>query len=176
MSKRTITIGPYTFTIRAGYQDSEFEVGRPEREALDRLRAERIRKKAWKVFEKLRAQGDKRTLTEAQLKHLTTEVAKLDEEVRLEEKSPGTTGKDFHRARGVIAPEADATGLFEEELTKLVAGRIDAEERMRGVTLTPDQREAAANALREEPLLREQARERVEVALAERERMISELF
>jgi len=60
---RSINIGPYSFGVTPRYSQGG-EVGEAEREVLDVARAERIRKKGFKVLEKLRAKTGRRTLSE----------------------------------------------------------------------------------------------------------------
>jgi hypothetical protein len=74
-----------------------------------------------------------------------------------------------------VAPEL-GTGEFDAEVARLAVLRVAAEESARGMMLTPEQRAKATVALREDPLLREAARVRVEASAAERARMLSELF
>ena len=179
---RSINIGPYSFSVTSGYSDGVFEVGPAELEVLDGARAERIRKKAHKVLEKIRARSGRRTLTEGELRLLTTTVAEIDAELRLE-RIPDPRGSDAGgrtmRRAVEFAPggEPDFTGgEFDAEVARLAELRVTSEETARGLTLTPPQRDAAIAALREDPLIREAARARVEVALRERERMLTELF
>jgi len=170
-----ITIGPYSFPLTLGYSSREFEVGPTELAALDRLRSEKVRKKAFRRLEQLRFKTGRKTLTEGELKLLTDEVAELDRTIRIEAGAERAEG-----ARSVLGDGAAssplAEGAFDAELDRLVDLRIAAEETARGIALSPSQREAAREALRAEPLLRDQARSRVEVALAEREKIMRELF
>lgn len=169
-----ITIGPYSFPLTLGYSSREFEVGPTELAALDRLRSEKVRKKAFRRLEQLRFKTGRKTLTEGELKLLTDEVAELDRTIRIEAGVERAEG-----ARSTLGDEGTsplAEGAFDAELDRLVDLRIAAEEAARGITLSPSQREAAKEALRAEPLLRDQARARVEVALAEREKIMRELF
>lgn len=173
---RSINIGPYSFPITAGYSDATdgFVIGGPEREALDYIRAERVRKKAHRVFERLRTKSGRKTLTEGELAQLSEIVAEFDRTMRLEPRGADTTPKaNYVTGEPVLASEPSD---FDTEVTRLADLRIGAEETARGLTLTPQQREAAIAALRNDPLLREEARKRVEVALIEHEKMLSELF
>lgn len=176
----SINIGPYSFPLRAGYSTHAegFAVGVAELETLDAVRAERVRKKAFKVFEKLRARSGRRTLSEGELRHLGTLVAEFDQEVRCERTGGGAdAARSPHLAREGFAPPPDLTqGDFDAEVARLAGLRVAAEEQARGATLRPDVREAALAALRTDPLIREAARARVEATLAERERMLGELF
>lgn len=182
---RTVSIGPYGFRITQGYagETDGYEIGVPEREALDVLRTERVRKKGWKVLEKLRTKSGRRTLSEGELKFLTEEVARFDREIRLE-RTEGTSkggsgvavGRILEHPAGPGSATLDDHGEFDTELTRLAEAKVDAEERARGVSLAPTQREAAIAALREEPLLREAARARVEASAGERDRILADLF
>jgi hypothetical protein len=177
---RTINIGPYSFPVRAVYTDGASGVGGSELEVLDTARAERIRKKGHKVLEKLRAKSGRRTLSEGELRHLTTTIAEFDREVMLE-RLPDPRGVITERPSRLATTEVPGTpdlggGEFDTEVTRLCGVRVAAEETSRGLTLTPEQRDAAIAALREDPLIREAARARVDAALTERSRMMSELF
>jgi len=179
---RSINIGPYSFSVTAKYSAGG-EVGEAEREVLDVARAERIRKKGFKVLEKLRAKTGRRTLSEGELRHLTAQIAAFDAEVTLE-RIPDPRGITTERPTRMAAPVGGAegerpdltSGEFDAEVARLAGLRVAAEETTRGLTLTPEQREAAIGALRDDPLIREAARQRVDAAIAERERMLTELF
>lgn len=180
---RSINIGPYSFSVTAGYSDGGRAIGPAELEVLDVARAERVRKKGFKVLEKLRAQTGRRTLTEGELRFLTTQLAEFDREVTLE-RLPDPRGVTSERPTRLAAPIGGAeggapdlgSGEFDAEVTRLAGLRVAAEEATRGLTLSEAQRDAAIAALREDPLIREAARVRVDAALAEREKMLSELF
>ena len=181
---RSINIGPYSFPITPGYTDGSFAIGASELEVLDTARAERVRKKGFKVLEKIRARSKRRTLSEGELRHLSTTVAEFDREVRLE-KIPDPRGTQTERPTrlaagmddiGELDPAGGAAGEFDAEVARLAGLRLAAEESGRGITLEPAQREAAMAALAQDPSLREAARARVEVALAERERLVRDLF
>jgi hypothetical protein len=172
-----VNIGPYSFPITPRYSEGG-DVGVAEREVLDVARAERVRKKGFKVLEKLRAKSGRRTLSEGELRHLTTQVAEFDREVGLE-RLPDPRGVQSDRPTRLGADDAApelGTGEFDAEVARLVVLRVAAEESARGMTLTPEQRAKATVALQEDPLLREAARVRVEASAAERARMLSELF
>ena len=171
---KSITIGPYSFAVTPGYSAGAFAVTPTELEALDALRAERLRKKGFKVLEKLRARSGRRTLSEGELRHLTDQIAAFDRELRLERAPSPAQAVPARPLLGSFGAAPD--GDFDAELAKLAQARLDAEERARGLTLTPEQRDAALSALREEPLLREQARLRVEVVFAERGKLLQDLF
>ena len=176
---RSLNIGPYSFPIRATYTDGTSVVGPAELEVLDVARAERVRKKGYKVFEKLRAKSGRRTLSEGELRHLTETLKEFDREVTLE-RLPDPRGFQSERPTRVAATapsEPDlASGEFDAEVTALATAKVTSEETARGITLTPEQRKAAITALREDTLIREAARLRVEARLAERDKMLSELF
>ena len=180
---RLVNIGPYSFSITTRYSDGG-DVGEAEREVLDVARAERIRKKGFKVLEKLRARSGRRTLTEGELRGLTTTIAEFDREVGLA-RLPDPRGTQSERPTRLAAPSGGPEGMsapdlgsgeFDAEVTRLAGLRVAAEEGARGIVLSGIQREAAIKALREDPSLREAARVRVEVALAERDKMLSDLF
>jgi hypothetical protein len=179
---RSINIGPYSFGVTPRYSQGG-EVGEAEREVLDVARAERIRKKGFKVLEKLRAKTGRRTLSEGELRHLTGQIAEFDREVGLE-RIPDPRGVATERSTRLAAPiggsegeRPDLTsGEFDAEVARLAELRVAAEETARGITLSEAQREAALTALQDDPLIREQARLRVDAALAEQERMLTELF
>ena len=110
-----------------------------------------------------------------ELRHLTSEIAQFDRDLRLERvQSPLETPSRPVPGGAVQLDLSD--GAFDDELGRLAQARVDAEERARGITLTPDQRAGAIEALRAEPLLREQARARIEAALAERDKVVQDLF
>jgi len=182
---RFVNIGPYSFAVTPGYSTGAegFVVGEAELEVLDTARAERVRKKGFKVLEKLRVKSGRRTLSEGELRHLTSTVAEFDREVRLE-RTPdprGLSEDDRVRQRPPrlatpsVEPELGG-GEFDAEVIRLAELRVASEEAARGVALAPEVREAALAALREDPLLREAARARVEAALQEREKMQLDLF
>ena len=75
---RSINIGPYSFPVTAAYSDGVRPVGPAEHEVLDGARAERVRKKAHREFEKMRLRSGRRTLSEGELRHLAATVAALD--------------------------------------------------------------------------------------------------
>ena len=180
---RHINIGPYSFPVTPGYSDGARAIGEAEREVLDTARAERVRKKGFKVLEKLRVKSGRRTLSEGELRHLTEQIAAFDREVDLA-KLPDPRGVQSEKPTRLAAPSGGSEGFapdlnageFDAEVTKLAALRVAAEETARGITLTEAQRAAAIVALQEDPALREAARVRVEVALRERDKMLSELF
>ena len=180
---RSINIGPYSFSITPGYSDGTRDIGEPEREVLDVARAERVRKRGFKVLEKLRAKSGRRTLSEGELRLLTATIAEFDREVTLE-RLPDPRGVATERPTRLAAPAGGpegekpdlSGGEFDAEVAKLAGLRLAAEEGARGVTLSPEQREAALAALLQDPLIREAARVRVDAAIAERDRMLSELF
>jgi hypothetical protein len=180
---RHINIGPYSFALRAVYTDGASVVGPAELEVLDTARAERIRKKGHKVLEKLRAHSGRRTLSEGELRHLTETLAGFDREVTLE-RIPDPRGVTTERPTRLAATPGGSEGTqpdltageFDAEVNRLATLRVAAEETSRGITLTPEQRDAAVATLREDPLIREAARVRVDAAGAERDRMLSELF
>ena len=174
---RTVSIGPYSFRLTQGYaqEREDFPITSAEREALDMLRTERVRKKGFKLLEKLRASTGRKTLTEAELRHLTDQIAQFDRDVRLERSEQ--VPRRASQGDRVTPPEVgDEVGEFEAELASLAEARVDAEERTRGLHLTPQLREAALRALREDPALREAARARVEVLQQARDKMVAELF
>jgi hypothetical protein len=175
---RTVNIGPYSFGVTPKYSMGG-EVGPAEREVLDVARAERVRKKGFKVLEKLRAQTGRRTLSEGELRFLTSQLTEFDREVGLE-RLPDPRGTQSDRPTRLGAPKNEAleldTGEFDAEVARLAELRVAAEEISRGITLTPVQRTKAIMALREDPLIREAARVRVEAAGVERTKMLSELF
>ena len=176
---RSINIGPYSFPITAAYTDGVRAVGPAEHEVLDGARAERVRKKAHRVFEKLRARSGRRTLTEGELRHLAGVVAELDRTmdlVRLANPQDATALSRPGHAFATLGGDAEEASDFDAELSRLAELRIVAEETARGVMLQPNDRAAALAALRDDPGIREAARARVEVALAERDRMLTELF
>ena len=183
-SPRTINIGPYSFTVTPGYSAGEFAVGETELEVLDIARAERIRKKGFKVLEKLRAKSGRRTLSEGELRALTSAVAEFDREVKLDRiTAPSGADRDApgrspRMGLELLSPDdpSEAPGEFDAEVARLAELRVAAEEANRGIKLDDAKREAALRALREDPILREAARVRVEAGLSERERMLSELF
>ena len=170
---KSVTIGPYSFQLHQGYTSGAFAIGPVELAALDDLRNERLRKKGFKVLEKLRGRSGRRTLSEAELRHLTTEIAQFDRDLRLEKNPNPTIARSGGVVRAVLALD---DGAFDDEVTRLAAARIDAEERSRGITLSPSQREAALAALRDEPLLREQARARIDAMMTERDKLVEDLF
>lgn len=178
---RTINIGPYSFSVTAAYTNGARAVGPPEREVLDTARAKRVRKKGFKVFEKLRQRSGRRTLSEGELRHLTTTLLEFDRDTTLE-KLPDPRGVQSERPSRLateVAPGGPpdlAGGEFDAEVTRLCDLRIATEEASRGIILTPTQREAAIAALWEDPLIREAARARVDATLAEREKMLGDLF
>ena len=180
---RHINIGPYSFPVTPGYSDGARSVGGAELEVLDVARAERVRKKGFKVLEKLRAKSGRRTLSEGELRHLTEQIAAFDREVDLA-KLPDPRGIQSEKPTRLAAPSGGPEGFapdlnageFDAEVATLAERRVAAEEATRGITLTEAQRTAAITALREDPALRESARVRVEVALRERDKMLSELF
>jgi len=179
---RTVNIGPYSFSVTPAYTAGR-NIGEAEREVLDVARAERIRKKGFKVLEKLRQRSGRRTLSEGELRNLTTTIAEFDREVNLD-RIPDPRGTNTERPTRLASapggPEGEApdfgSGEFDAEVMRLAELRIVAEETTRGLILTPEQRANAITALREDPLIREAARARVDAALAEREKMLGELF
>ena len=183
---KTITIGPYSFPITPGYAAGAFPIGPAELETLDYARAERVRKKGFKVFEKLRIRSGKRTLSEGELRHLTEAVAGMDRDVRLE-RQVGDQGaaRSVAPKLGLVLggeggeagePGTFDQGAFDSELARLAELRLAAEETARGARLPSAAREAALGALRGDPNLRDAARARVEEVLEERGRIAAELF
>jgi len=180
---RQINVGPYSFPILPGYTNHAegFNVGPSELETLDIARAERVRKKAFKVYEKLRRESGRRTLTEGQLKLLTEAAAEFDRTLRLE-RTPdprgGVTKRPFKPfaqfpADAVLeAPESE----FDVEVTRLAVLKIEAEENARGTKLAPDVRDDAIVALKTDPAIREAARQRVEAQMAALDNMVESLF
>ena len=176
---RHINIGPYSFPVTPGYSDGARAIGEAEREVLDTARAERVRKKGFKVLEKLRVKSGRRTLSEGELQHLAATVAALDASMdltRLANPQDATAlSRPGHTFVG-LGGDPDEAGEFDTELSRLAEMRVSAEEASRGVTLPPDARAAALAALRDDPAIREAARARVEITLRERDRMLAELF
>lgn len=176
---KSVNIGPYTFPLTPGYSTGEFVIGAPEHEVLDAVRAERVRKKGFKVFEKLRARSGRRTLSEGELSHLTEALVTFDREVRLERLQGASPDASLSPRLALEPGEAlpdFSVGEFDSEVTRLAELRIAAEEASRGAKLSEPSRSAALEALREDPLLREAARARIEAGLTEREKMLAELF
>jgi len=180
---RHINIGPYSFPIRAGYTDAldGFAVGPPELEVLDTARAERVRKKAFKVYEKLRAKSPRKTLSELELRHLGAQITEFDASLRLERIADPrgfTTERPARRAPDLPAevPPDLTAGEFDSEVLRLAELRIAAEETTRGETLPPSARAAALTALCADPLIREAARARIEAVMLEREKLLEDLF
>ena len=177
---RQINVGPYSFPITAGYSDRAdgFSVGPAELEVLDNARAERVRKKAFRVFEKLRG-ASRRTLSEGQLRLLSEAVAEFDRAVRLERLTnplDPTASERPGRVAVTLQGDPAEASEFDAELIRLAELRLAAEETARGATLPPEARAAAIALLRDDSAIREAARARVDAALAERERIMAELF
>jgi len=134
---RFVNIGPYSFAVTPGYSTGAegFVVGEAELEVLDTARAERVRKKGFKVLEKLRVKSGRRTLSEGELRHLTSTVAEFDREVRLE-RTPdprGLSEDDRVRQRPPrlatpsVEPELGG-GEFDAEVIRLAELRVAPEE------------------------------------------------
>ena len=176
---RSINIGPYSFPVTAAYSDGVRPVGPAEHEVLDGARAERVRKKAHREFEKMRLRSGRRTLSEGELRHLAATVAALDASMdltRLANPQDATAlSRPGHTFAG-LGGDPDEASEFDTELSRLAEMRIVAEEASRGISLPPDARAAALAALRNDPAIREAARARVEATLRERDRMLAELF
>lgn len=177
-----IRVASYSFPVTLLYASHREPPDVNALAALDDLRADRIRKKLWKQYERLRAKEGHALLSEEGLAELEALATKLDTELRFErnmgtEERRGLAPPDSRRVSfeedeeseaAPPPPQAPLPGTFQHELRRLAALRVEAEESLRGITLSETLRAKALLALEADPALREQAKANLAGALRDK--------